>query len=157
MQKQTLTIDIPEGFIVDTFDEKSCVIKLKPKPKNVIERIKTISDVINELGENDEDVIIYRKLSTLFNGTSHVVNNQLAIIITKALNEKWVPNWNDSNQSKWFAYFQMGGSSGFRFNDYGNWPSHSNVGSRLCLKSSELAEYAAKQFTEVYKRFMIIE
>lgn len=74
-----------------------------------------------------------------------------------ALNEKWVPNLNDSNQTKWFPWFELGGSSGFRYSDSGGWDSGSVVGSRLCFKTRELAEYSGKQFTEVYKRFMIID
>lgn len=35
--------------------------------------------------------------------------------------------------------------------------SASFVGSRLCFKSSELAEHAGKNFTSVYKQFMVIE
>ena len=51
----------------------------------------------------------------------------------------------------------MGGSAGFRFDDFDNWSSRSFVGSRLCFKTSALAEQAGKHFLEVYRQFMVIE
>ena len=37
------------------------------------------------------------------------------IIIAEALNEGWVPDWNDGDQPKYFPWFDMEG--GFRFGD----------------------------------------
>lgn len=124
--------------------------------KDVTERIKTPSDAIAELGENDIAVIDYHKLLNA-RVSNHIVNQQLAVVIVKALNEGWEPNWDDSDEYKYFPWFYLsGGSSGFRYGDYDRWITFSTVGSRLCLKSGELAKYAGEQFTEVYKKFMII-
>ena len=124
--------------------------------KEITERIKTPEDAIAELGESDIAVIDYRKL--LKAGVSdHILNGQLAVVIVKALNEGWEPNWDDSYEYKYFPWFYLsGGSSGFRFFDSDYWDTASYVGSRLWLKSSDLAKYAGEQFTEVYKNFMII-
>jgi hypothetical protein len=148
---ETLTIEIPKGHVIDSFDQSTGVIKFKEKPKNVIERIKTIDDVLAEHGftmqefknnfaKLDEDEKAYKLLKML----------------ATTLNEGWLPDWNNRNQPKYFAWFEMGGSSGFRFHVYDHWRSASDVGSRLCFKSRELAEHAGKQFTEVYKQFMTI-
>ncbi|WP_234111552.1 hypothetical protein, partial [Chryseobacterium sp. R2A-55] len=58
----TLKIQIPEGFKVESFDEKSGTVKFAPLPKDVTERIKSIDDAVEELGENDLEVIELRKL-----------------------------------------------------------------------------------------------
>ncbi|MCQ9638646.1 hypothetical protein MP478_04530 [Chryseobacterium sp. WG14] len=150
---ETLKIQIPEGFQVESFDKLTGEVKLSPKPKNILEVIKTFSDVLDYLGidedefneNNDEltqDEIAYRQIK----------------LIVKALNEGWVPDWQNSNQTKYFPWFKMGSSSGsgFSYDDYDGWDTDSAVGSRLCFKSRELAEYAGKQFTEIYKKYMTI-
>src|SRR5690606_7953551 len=124
--------------------------------KDVKARIKTPEDAIAELGESDPEVISLRTLE--YAGIeNHIYYNQLAVVIVKALNEGWVPNWNDSNEYKYFPWFFLNdknGSSGFRFDGNDLWPANSHVGSHLCLKSSELANYAGEQFTQVYEKFM---
>jgi hypothetical protein len=123
--------------------------------KNVTERIKTFEDVLSELQDSDPDVIEYRKLQQA-NVADYIIANQEAILISKVINESWTPNWDNSNEYKYFPWFKMG-SSGFRSDDYGLWPSCSSVGSRLCFKTSELARYAGEQFTDVYEKFMLIK
>jgi hypothetical protein len=149
---QTLTIQIPEGFEIDTLDTKTGQVKFKPKPKKVTERIKTVADVLadHNLSQQQFDA-----------GCEDLEPDEKAYrilkLLAKSLNEGWTPDWNDDRQDKWYAWFYMGGSSGFRCNDYGAWNAYSAVGSRLCFKSRELAEHAGKNFTEVYKQFMTIQ
>src|SRR5688572_10738351 len=60
------------------------------------------------------------------------------VIIAKALNEGWKPNWNDHNEYKhypWFYNYKSG--VGFSHNDYDYSRTLTTVGSRLCFKSSE--------------------
>jgi signal-transduction protein with cAMP-binding, CBS, and nucleotidyltransferase domain len=125
--------------------------------KNIKDRVKSIEDAIAELGEDDVEVIELRKLQD--SGiTSHILKQQIMVVITKALNEGWIPDWSNSNETKYFPWFRMGSSSGsgFSFHVCDSWGTYSHVGSRLCFKSRELAEYAGKQFTEIYKEFMTI-
>ena len=125
--------------------------------KDVTERITSIEDALRELGEQDEQVIIYRKLVTMFDAESHIVNYQLAIVIIRALNEKREPDW-DSPTYKWTLWFYMA-SSGFRFNDFDGWGSGSYVDSRLCFMEKSLALHAKDQpeFMQVFERFMTIK
>lgn len=154
---QTLTIPIPEGFEIDSLDKTTGKITLREKPKDIIERIHSVGDAIACLGQNDEEVILLHKLIEALPNDSHPLAHQKAVVITKAFNEGWVPDWNDTSQSKYFPWFEMGGSSGFQFFVYGYWRSSSSVGSRLCFKSSNLAEHVGKKFTSVYKQFMLIK
>ena len=122
------------------------------KINNVMDRIKTVDDVLYNNGLTPEAFGQY---------TRWLKDDEMSYIIlklvVKSLNEGWVPNWDDDSQGKYYPWFYMeGGYSGFRFREYAYWYSYSSVGSRLCFKSRELAEYAGRQFIDVYKRFMII-
>ncbi|SKB63486.1 hypothetical protein SAMN05660477_00391 [Soonwooa buanensis] len=125
--------------------------------KNIMDRIKSIDDVIKGLGNNDSDVLDYLELQKL-DIADHILANQQLVIITKALNEGWTPDWDNGQWDKWFNWFYGGSSSSgrfsFSFSDYQY--SFSLCGSRLCFKSKELAQYAAKQFLDTYKRAFTI-
>ncbi len=149
---QTLKIEIPKGYEFESFDKVSGELKLREKPKNVMERIKTVADVLDDNG------IMNIEFNMNCQGlTEDEVDYKILKLLTKSLNEGWTPDWSNSSQPKYFPWFEMKGSSGFRFNGCDHWAATSGVGSRLCFKSRELAEYAGKQFTAVYKQFMIIE
>ena len=154
--EKTLQIQIPKGFKIEDFDINSGIIKFTTE--SIIERIKSIDDAINELGEEDEDVKALRVIENL-SIPKHIISQLQSIIIAKALNEVWVPDWNDSSQYKYFPYFDMESSSagGFVCNDYGSRGTYAAVGSRLCFKSRELAEYAGKQFKDIYEEYYVIK
>lgn len=148
---QTLKIEIPKGFEVASFDEKTGEIKFKEKPKSVTERIKTVADLLadHKVTQHDFD-------HSCRGLTEDEINYRLLKMLTNSLNEGWKPDWNNHNENKYYAWFEMGGSSGFRFSDCVGWHSGSDVGSRLCFKTYELAQHASKHFTDVYKKFMVI-
>jgi len=150
---ETLKIEIPAGYEVDNFDPSTGEIKFREKPKDIKERIKTFADVLkyfgidetyfNEQNEDlESDVVAYRKVK----------------LIVKALNEGWTPDWSDSDQYKYFPWFNMGSSSGagFSYDVYVCWFTVSLVGSRHCFKNRDLAKYAGQQFESIYKEFMTI-
>jgi hypothetical protein len=148
---ETLKIQIPKGYEVESFDKNSGEIKFKERPKSVLERIKSVDDL---LAENGLTKAQFDKRCESLSDDEKAFRILKMLAVT--LNEGWTPDWSDSNQYKYYPWFEMGGSSGFRFNDCGGWGSHSPVGSRLCFKTRELAEHAGNNFTEVYKQFMVI-
>jgi hypothetical protein len=95
------------------------------------------NDKFNKIGL-DSDTVAYEK----------------AKLVAKAINQGWVPDWNNTNQRKWWPWFNL--SSGFGFSlsycDYGD--AYSAVGSRLCFESEEKSNYAGKQFLKIYKEFL---
>lgn len=117
----------------------------------VTDRIKTIDDVLADHGLTRP--VFDKRCEHL---TDDEKAYRLLKLITQSLNEGWSPDWNDTDQWKYYPWFYMGGSSGFRYCDYVSRDSVSDVGSRLCFISRELAIYAGQQFTEVYKQFMLI-
>lgn len=148
------------------------------KPADVRERIKTFADAAKAVGIEDPeeweeqysdlepDVLAYFKLR----------------IITKALNEGWEPKF-IPGEYRWAPYFLLytkeeiekmnaetksrvvlrsgsysntGGGVAYVGASVGSSGADSSVGSRLAFKSEELAEYAGKQFTEIYADFCFI-
>ena len=85
------------------------------------------------------------------------------IIIAEALNEGWQPDWNNSDQWKYYPWFEVEADEqrpagfGFSYAYYGLWHSCTNVGSRLCFKSRELALYAGKEFGQLYIDYFLIQ
>ena len=87
----------------------------------------------------DKDMIVLRTIEEL-------------TIIARALNQGWKPNWNDSNEQKWYPYFSFGsGGFSFVFTSYDYTFTIASGGSRLYFKSKTLAEYVGRQFVEKYK------
>ena len=144
-----LSIEIPKGYEIDTFDKQTGVVTFKEKPKSVIERISSVETLLAEYG-----LTVQELRSQCAGLTEDEIAYRILKILTIVLNEGWTPNWSDFNESKYYPCFEMGGSSGFRFDDCVSWLSFSDVGSRFCFKSAKLAQHAGKHFTEVYKQFM---
>lgn len=147
----TLKIEIPEGYEIETFDKQIGEIKFKKKAYSITERIKTIADVLLDNGlTRDQFDDQCEGLS------SDEISYRILKLMVRSLNEGWVPDWDNHIESKYYPWFELGGSSGFRFDDCDDWRSRSYVGSRLCFKSYELAEHAGKYFIDVYQKFMVI-
>jgi len=154
---KSLTINIPQGYEVDSFDEKTGQITFRPlKPKDIKERIQSFADVLEAIGPLDPAVLDYHKLCKTLESDHHAIAYQKIVCIAIALNEGWEPDWSNSNELKYYPWFEMRGSSGFRFGGDVGWYSGSDVGSRLCFKSRELAVHAGERFTEIYKAFMVM-
>ena len=80
-----------------------------------------------------------------------VIANYKLLIVYKAINNGWCPDWSNHNQYKYFPWFEVL-SSGSGFSDLGcdNYCSFSAVGSRLCTDSREKAMYIAETFEAEY-------
>lgn len=84
------------------------------------------------------------------------------IIIIEALNEGWQPDWSNWDQYKYYAWFKVKTTKtktagvGFSGANYLGSYSGTFVGSRLCLKSSDLALYAGKKFKKLYHEYLLI-
>lgn len=67
-------------------------------------------------------------------------------IIIRSLNEGWVPDWANHNQIKYEPRFKKTSWAGFGFSHayYDGWTTASDVGSRLYLRTEELANHFGK-------------
>jgi hypothetical protein len=115
--------------------------------QKIMDRVKTFEDAREVLNVAPHTIV------SIYDSPDEDAYKQLKIIV-KALNEGWTPDWNNSNQPKCWPWFELKG--GFRFTRVNFHFTRSTVGSRLCFKSRELAEYAAKQFEDLYKRFLTL-
>ena len=150
--EKTLQIQIPKGFKIEDFDINSGIIKFTTE--SIIERIKSIDDAINELGEDDEDVKALRVIENL-SIPKHIISQLQSIIIAKALNEGWIADYTNIGQTKYEPRFYYDSSAGgFVCYDYGRWSSATSVGSRLCFHSSKLAKYFGTQFIDIHRKYL---
>jgi hypothetical protein len=121
--------------------------------KNVMDRVKTFDDACREIGTTEKE--FNQKFGCIGLDKNDIVFKKLKIII-KVLNEGWEPDWDNTNQRKWYPWFNMqSGGFGFSLTNFDVWTTHSYFGSLLCFKSQELCEYAATQFKSEYADYMI--
>ena len=120
----------------------------------ITDRIKTYEDACAELGICAQLEVTLKELGF----TPDEINLRKIKTITEALNEGWKPDWNDSNQYKYYPWFRMS-SGGFVFDDAYCVSSYAGAGdaSRLCFKSRELAKYAGEQFTKLYSDYILYQ
>ena len=125
----------------------------------ITDRVKTFQDACAELGLKPSDNLIgYVDVASSKDLFSIEAYARLIIII-RALNEGWVPDWTDSNQTKYYPWFDMRAApsgSGLSFDGDGRTYTFSDVGSRLCYQTDDIAAYAGEQFLDLYADYFLI-
>ena len=152
------------------------------EPKDVTERIKTFEDACNELGEYNKLVNEYRYVEST-NISKDLAAYLKLRIICAALNEGWEPQFTN-DEYRYYPYLVLytkeevenmdentkkglgliGGSAnygarcGFVAAPAGSAFGYAAAlfGSRLALKTRELAEYCGKQFIALWADFYLI-
>lgn len=121
---------------------------------NIMDRVKTFEDACRELGRQPYNVDSLMKLGFTKNDIAY----QKMVVIVEALNEGWQPDVCNSDVERWYPWFKPNGSpSSFAFNAsrYATGAAHAGSGSRLALKSEQLADYCGKQFLELWKEILL--
>ena len=124
--------------------------------KNKFDKIKSLDDIINILGNDDIDVIHYNKLISDVNAKKYDISEYAIILIAKVLNEGWVPNWNNTNEYKWYNWFRWQASTScfvFGGKGYVAWCASTGGSSRLCFREESLAAFAANRFSDFYNLY----
>jgi hypothetical protein len=116
------------------------------------EQINSLEEACKYLGESDDEVKQLRILEKVVGLAKHVVVEQELVIITKALNEKHVLDWDNHNEYKYFLWWYLG--KNFRLDCCGYYFADSTVPARLCFKSREIAVYASEKFKDKYEEYM---
>lgn len=147
-----LTEDEGNGSIFDYFYKEEDYEEITDRVKTYEDACKVLGvEPINEQNAKAQgfrsDEIARRKLET----------------IAAALNEGWKPDWNNTDQYKYYPYFYIQenakgkGSAGLSCaltNDAATYTTAS-IGSRLCFYALRLARYAGNQFTDLYEQILI--
>jgi hypothetical protein len=119
-------------------------------PKKITDRVKSYEDACIVMKVNPYDYLPYDCPATPFEKSINAFAKLQ--VIAQALNEGWQPNWDNTSEYKYYPWFKIQGGFAYHYVFYCY--SNSYVGSRLCFKSSALAEYAGKQFLDLYKTYM---
>ena len=149
---------------------------------NVMDRVKTFQDAVDELGSDNKLVQQYNQIYSEF---GDMMDNDIIAylklrIITAALNEGWEPKFT-KDEWRYYPYFylitkeeyeQLSDEEkqccvGRSVNDasadgglvcayalYGSSGSNTVHGMRLAFRTRELAEYAGKQFLNIWADFV---
>lgn len=147
-----LTEDEGNGSIFDYFYKEEDYEEITDRVKTYEDACKVLGvEPINEQNAKAQgfrsDEIARRKLET----------------IAAALNEGWKPDWNNTDQYKYYPYFYIQenakgkGSAGLSYAVTIDAATNTNasIGSRLCFYASRLARYASNQFTDLYEQILI--
>lgn len=148
-------------------------------------RVQTLEDAVRELGDEHPAVRTYNSFKYGYSAKEPDVMAYLKLrIITAALNEGWEPQFTEG-ECRWYCWYDLiskedldsmseeekkerrvVGRAVVNANAYGglvysnashvSTSSSTGHGSRLAFKSEELAEYAGKQFIEIYADFCFI-
>lgn len=122
---------------------------------NITDRVKSFEDACQVLGIST-NVPEVKGLPRKHQKA--IIANYKLIVIAEALNEGWKPNWQDSDEYKYYPWFDMSNPAGVGYSLTVNAASHTaaHLGSRLCLKNRELAIYFGQTFTDLFNDSLLL-
>lgn len=121
----------------------------------ITDRIKTFGDACKYLGINPDNYKLNFEPGFGLNNLALATNAFIKLtIITRALNEDWKPDWNNSNERKYYPWFTMDSGRGFGLLDVAYHAGHSDVSGWLVYESEELCRYSATQFKDIWEIYM---
>lgn len=118
-----------------------------------VEELTTILENAKKSNLMDEVYAYHNTTEKAFNELYKNIPNKIKALAQESLivdfyNKKWVPNWNDSSQKKYYPYFNM--------NNFSHciciWDiSYSAAPASLVWKSESDLEEAVKKFFDIFK------
>lgn len=122
------------------------------KPKD-FRSIKTFNDVCLENGTTEQE---FNNKFENIGLDLNTINYEKIKLIVKAINQGWFPDWKDRKQYKYYPWFEIDKAGAFCLDvDLSASFVTVYVGSRLCFESSEKCRYAAEQFIDIYKAYLL--
>lgn len=135
---------------------------------DIRDRVKSYVDACHVLGISDSE-----EPEVIADGglmRSDEIARRKLEVITEALNEGWRPDWNNTNQYKYFPWFRIlpgqgkgpdgkpnGAAAGLASANTFSAATYTsaNIGSRLCFRDPELAAYAGDTFRDLYAEILV--
>lgn len=176
--ENTITVKVPNGKRAEWVNGVLSLVDDCP----ITERIKTFTDALEKLGEDDPLVKEYWAVVNLsLDVTQDLISYLKLRIIIEALNEGWKPMF-DKNEDYYYIWFYIytkeeydrldeglkkrcvlrsgynaGADCGivYAYAVFVSSFSYANFGSRLAFKSRELAQYAYTQFFDEFLNFIL--
>ena len=136
---------------------------------DITERVKSYADACNVLGVPQLDEADEKALLSAGFRPDDIARRKLETI-TAALNEGWKPDWNNTDEYKYYPWFYIepgkgkdpdgkpnGACAGLSCAGTANAASNSYtaVGSRLCFHDRRLAFYAGNTFADLYAAILV--
>lgn len=129
---------------VETTDKETCVVEVKSTHKPVIDSYEAATAYLGGDAKNHQKALI--ALEKL-------------IVIAEAWNkaDKFVPDFDNTNQYKWFPWFRKNGTAGFVCADTIFTASSAGavIGSRFCFISDARAKQFGTQFIDLWNDFLL--
>jgi len=117
-------------------------------------KIKTFEDACKKLGIDPAKLPDLNGIPEEFH--KPIIAGYKLMIVYKAINNGWRPDWSNWNQYKYYPWFRVL-SSGFGFScaNFGSACTATCVGSRLCTDTEDKALYIGTQFQDLYKDYFL--
>lgn len=148
MKKSTIQIEIPEGFMIEAFNQQTGEVTFTPKPKELL-GITTFEEVCQEAGVDPADYVTAssRPMDILLNQVKRIG------LFSEVFNQGEVLDAANTDQKKWFPVF-IHTESGFRFDVsiYSRTYAYSVLGPLLGFKDEETSDYVGKTFLPDFEK-----
>ncbi len=117
------------------------------KKISLFDRIKSYSDICDELKERELLLSDFSFLPEQDREKSLAYNKIQQI--ARLFNQGWVPDWSDTNQNKWYPYYEYKTSLGLGFcsSTYGFWSLDGLV---AYYQTQEISDFVGKLFIDLY-------
>lgn len=118
--------------------------------QDITSKINNFKDVLDYLGEEDEEVIIYRKMIK-HDFTGKILHTQMVVCWNRALNEKHEFTENDKKWRIWWNLYPFSFGLSHWYSDF------TTVPLALCFKNEKLANFAGnnKEYQDLCKQFVL--
>jgi hypothetical protein len=128
----------------------------KNKPKSIMDRVKSMKDVLTISKPTKEELAILNysgKSKRLILSKRAMVLSLIAEVLNEGHEFKMTPD-----EYRYYPYFYIN-TSGFvfHFSTYGDTFAHTTSASHLCFKTRELSDYAGKTFLKEFMDFIILK
>lgn len=119
---------------------------------NIMDIIKIEEDVYKYSGKKKEDVLPYKNPKT----KQEKSLNALAFIylLCEILNEGWITDFSDSNQYKYYPYFEFKNKKWLFYCSFDLGSFSDGISALAFLKTEELSNYVGNQFLLKYQEYL---
>jgi hypothetical protein len=116
--------------------------------------IKTFEDACKKAGVDPNITPVSQHIPEEFR--KPIIAAYRLLVIYKAINNGWKPDWSSWNQYKHYPWYRVLSSGfGFSHSDCGCGHTTASVSSRLCTDSAEKALFIAEQFKSEYQDYFL--